>query len=211
MTILTMRRAWTLACVVSVALIAFAAAQAASPEVFTGDGPKVPAVLRLAQPRFLVTRGFYETHLAPRMAADPRGDDVFVTARFGAPASNLWTSDPAVVALVEKRTIRSIAAAFKGYAIEQLGIDRWSFPVRGGNGGATPTGQSRGVRFHLGFSRMAPRADLLVPVAAGRVALSVDARGDLRVTFDPNSSRFRLAADIDVPEHTATVRLRVQF
>ena len=58
---------------------------------------------------------------------------------------------------------------------------------------------------------MAPRADLLIPVTTGRVALSVDARGNLRAAFDPGSSRFRVAADVDVPGRTATVGLGMKF
>jgi len=78
-------------------------------------------------------------------------------------------------------------------------------------GRAAAADDSRAVRFHLGFSRLAPRADLLIPVTAGRVVVSADVRGHLRTTFEPNSSKLRLAADVDVPEHTATVRLSLQF
>jgi hypothetical protein len=67
------------------------------------------------------------------------------------------------------------------------------------------------VRLHLGFSRLAPRADLLIPIAAGRVVVSADVRGHVRTTFEPKSSTLRLAADVDVPDHTATVRLGLQF
>jgi len=220
MTTSTTRRAWTPACVVVIALIAFATARAAPPEMFTasaaqdpryGDGLEVPAALRLAQPRFLAARGFYQTHLAPRMPADAHSDDEAFGARLGDPASRRWTSDPAVVERVEKRTIRSIAAAFKGYVVEQVGIDHWTLPVTGRDGHTSLTGESRAVRFHFGFSRLAPRADLLIPVTAGRVALGVDARGAMRATFDASSSRLRVAADVDAPARVATVRLSVQF
>jgi hypothetical protein len=235
MTMATMRQFWTLPGVALVALAAlgvFSDARAAPSETFSRVGrwdprptrvfefPAPPAAgvtgsmrpfaPRHPQPRFAAPRGFYETHLAPRMSADRLKDDAFVAARFGDPASRQWTSDPAVVELVEKRTIRSITHAFKGYAIEQLGINRWSLRVAGSSR-AAPADDSRGVRFHLGFSRLAPRADLLIPVTSGRVVLSADARGRVRTTFERDSSRLQFAADLDVPARTATVRLRLQF
>jgi hypothetical protein len=54
-------------------------------------------------------------------------------------------------------------------------------------------------------------ADLLIPVTAGRVVLSADVRGHVRATFEPSSSKLRLAADVDVPAHTAMVRFGLQF
>jgi hypothetical protein len=51
----------------------------------------------------------------------------------------------------------------------------------------------------------------LIPIAAGRVVVSADVRGHVRTTFEPKSSTLRLAADVDVPDHTATVRLGLQF
>jgi hypothetical protein len=122
-------------------------------------------------------------------------------------------TDPAALALVEKGAIRAVTGALKRYAVESLGIDRWSLRVTGrrGRDAVASADDSRGVRFHLGFSRLAPRADLLIPVRAGRVVLSADARGQVRTTFERASSRLRLAAEVDVPEHTATVRLSMQF
>jgi transposase InsO family protein len=220
MTTLMTRRSWTLTGLVLVAFGEFAAVRAGPPEVSAasrewnshdGYGLKVPKAPRPAQPRYIAALGFYAAQLAPRMSADYRADGTFVGEHLGDRASTLWTSDPAVIDLVEKRTIRSIADAFKGYAVERLGIDRWSIPLMGRSGRTTPTGKSDGVRFHLGFSRLAPRADFLIPVAAGRVELSVDARGHVSTTFAPASSRFRLAADVDAAERTATVGLSARF
>jgi hypothetical protein len=105
-----------------------------------------------------------------------------------------------------------MTGALKNYAIESLGIDRWSLRVTGRGGSRLgPADDSRAVRFRVGFSRLAPRADLLIPVTAGRVVLSADVRGHIRTTFEPSSSKLRLAADIDVPAHTAMVRLGLQF
>ena len=216
MTTTTTRRSWTRVGLVLVALGAFAAAPAAPDEVFTAPPAKAPGLKRLPPPRplplsFRAPRGFYESQLAPRMSADPSGNDPFIVAPLGDPASRLWANDPAVAARVEQRTLRSITNAFKAYVVQQLGIDHVSFPASGRGERASPTGGSRGVRFRVGFSRMAPRADVLIPVTTGRVALSVDARGDLRATFDPRSSRFRVAAEVDVPAHRATIGLGVKF
>jgi hypothetical protein len=232
MSTVTMTRFWTLPGAVLVVLTAFSAAGAAPPQTFSAvrawdprpnhvlESPTTPAVgatgsvrglaPRQPQPRFAATRGFYETQLAARMSADHRVDDALFGAHLGDPASRLWTSDPAVVELVEKRTIRSITSAFKGYAIEQLGINRLSLRVIG-RSRARPADDSGGVRFRLGFSRLAPRADLLIPVTSGRVVVSADVRGHIRTTFERAASRLTLAADLDVPDHTATVRLNVRF
>jgi hypothetical protein len=140
-------------------------------------------------------------------------ENTVATADLRNPSSNPVMTDPAALALVEKGAIRAITGALKNYAIEGLGIDRWSLRLKGGSGHSrvAPADESRGVRFHLGFSRLAPRADLQIPVTAGRVVVSADVRGHLRATFEPNSSKLRLAADVDVPEHFATVRLSLQF
>jgi hypothetical protein len=138
-------------------------------------------------------------------------------AGFANPAWNAVSyplaQNPAAVDRVQKGTIRAIESAFKGYAIERLGIDRWSFPVVGGSGRgrAALADDSRGVRLHLGFSHLAPRADLLIPVTSGRLVVSADVRGRIGATFAPASSKLRLVADVDVPERTAAVSLRLRF
>ena len=178
-----------------------------------GVAPTLPASMRQPVPTFSAHRGFYETELAPRMAAE-RHDDLWVGTNFGIPESTVWARDPATVSLVEGHTIRSIGDAFKGYALEQLGIDRWSFPVAGRTGRSghvAVSGPTSGVRLRFGVSHLAPRADLLIPTSAGRVALSVDARGRFQATFEPVSSRLRFAADADVPARTASVALSAQF
>jgi hypothetical protein len=165
------------------------------------------------QPKFSTTDEFREAYLRPRMLALFPHENTVAAADLMNPSSNPVMTDPAALALVEKGAIRAITGALKLYAIEGLGIDRWSLRVTGRSGGSRlgPADDSRGVRFHVGFSRLAPRADLLIPVAAGRVVLSADVRGHVRTTFEPGSSKLRLAADVDVPEHTATVRLGLQF
>jgi hypothetical protein len=140
-------------------------------------------------------------------------ENTLATADLMNPTSNPVMTDPAALARVEKGATRAIKGALKNYAIESLGIDRWSLRVTGRNEGGrfASADDTSGVRFRLGFSRLAPRADLLIPVTTGRVVVSADVRGHVRTTFEPNSSKLRLAADVDVPEHTATVRLGVRF
>ena len=199
MTTMTNSRTWILT---ALALVVLAPCNAAD--------PTLPPSLRQPAPTFTAHRGFYETELAPRMSAE-RHDDLRVAANFGIPEATVWARDPATVALVEGHTIRSIGDAFKGYALEQLGIDRWSFPVAGRSGRAAVSGPPAGVRLRFGISRLAPRADLLIPAGAGRVALSVDAHGRFQASFEPVSSRIRFAADADVPARTATVGVSARF
>jgi hypothetical protein len=144
------------------------------------------------------------------MAAE-RHDDTWAGTNFGVPASTVWARDPATVSLVEGHTIRSMGDAFKAYALEQLGVDRWSIPVAGRAGRAADSGPSDGVRFRFGVSRLTPRADLLIPAGSGRVALSVDARGRFRGSFEPASSKLRVVADADPSARTATVGLSARF
>lgn len=236
MTTLTTRRSWTLPGLVLVALGAFADARAAPPTMFpairewgarssrglesqaalpaTAAASKRPVAPRRMQPKFSVTDEFREAYLTPRMLAVFPHENTIATADLMNPTSNPVLTDPAALALVEKGAIRAVKGALKRYALEGLGIDRWSLRVTGRSGRGqqlASADDSRGVRFRFGFSRLAPRADLLIPVTAGRVVLSADARGHVRTMFEPKSSKLRLAADVDVPEHTATVRLSMQF
>lgn len=238
MTMVTMRRLWILpavALVAFVALNAFTDALASPPELFSAMRERNPrpshgldsltaapasgtvatraVALRRMQPKFSASNGFREAFLTPRMlAAFPRENTV-ATADLTNPSSNPVMTDPAALELVEKRAIRAVTRALESYTIESLGIDRWSLRLTGrsGRSSAAPAADSRPVRFHLGFSRLAPRGDLLIPVTSGRVVLSADLRGHIRTTFEPNSSKLRLAADVDLPEQTATVRLSLQF
>jgi hypothetical protein len=238
MTMATTRRFWTLPGVALIALVAlgaFSDARAGPPDTFSAmrawdprpsqgldfkteptvraKGLKRPAAPGRLQPKFSATDEFRKAYLTPRMLAAFPHENTVATADLLNPSSNPVMTDPAALALVEKGAIRAMTDAFKLYAIEGLGIDRWSLRVTGRNGGSrvAPADDTRGVRLHLGFSRLAPRADLLIPIAAGRVVVSADVRGHVRTTFEPKSSTLRLAADVDVPDHTATVRLGLQF
>lgn len=176
-------------------------------------GSKRAVAPRRMQPSFSATDKFREDYLTPRMRAQFPHENTLATADLTNPTSNPVMTDPAAVEFVQKRAIRAMTGALKNYAIESLGIDRWSLRLtgRGSRDRTAPADGSRGVRFHLGFSRLAPRADLVIPVTSGRVVVSADARGHIRTTFERSASRLTFAADYDVPDRAATVRLNVQF
>jgi hypothetical protein len=182
-----------------------------------GAPPKSAVVSKLSLPLLSVrgvspaTDGFYEGYLARRVSA-LFGRERDVTARdFADPASRPWPGDPAAVQRVQKLGIRAIGGALKRYAVVRLGIDRWSFPVTGRSEGTAVANGSPRMRLHFGFSHLAPRADLRIPVTAGRVVVSADARGRIGTTFETTSSRLQVAAAVDVRERTATATLNMRF
>jgi hypothetical protein len=235
MNAMTIRRLRTLPGVALCAVIAFATARAGPPELFVATrdwdprrshdleslrappagatGSALPVALQRLKLNYVPTRGFYESHLAPRMSYGLR-DEIAPAAEGSAiPTSNVWARDLDSARRVQRHSIRTIGGAVKGYLIERLGIASWSLPLAGGNvrGVAAPGRDAGAMRLRLGFSHLAPRADLLIPVSVGRVVVSADARGRVGTTFEPKTSRLRLAADVDVPEHAAAVRLSVRF
>jgi hypothetical protein len=216
MSMTTTRRSRPLAGAVLVALGAFAVARAepvpaAAPAPATS--PKRHLAPRQLPLNFPLTNRFYEAYLAPRMLALSRDENARTALSPANPMSTQPTQDPIAVARVEKRSIRVIQGALKSYAIERLGIDDWSLSMmRSGGRNHVALSTDRGTaRFRLGFSSRAPRADVLIPVAAGRVVFSADMRGRIATTFQSTSSRIRLAADIDVRGRRAAVGLNLQF
>ena len=156
--------------------------------------------------------GFYEKFLAPRMTSGLNGE-VAAAAFYANPAANPWTRDNGTVQRIEKGAIRATTGALKRYAIESLGIDTWSLPLFGGGGsglGALKT-DSGGTRLRFGFSHLAPRAEVLIPSAHGRVAFSADARGRLGTSFESTSSNFRFGVSYDAPSHAGTFSLIRRF
>jgi len=156
--------------------------------------------------------GFFAKYLAPRMATGLNGE-VQAAAYFANPAANPWARDEGTVLRVEKRAIRATTGAVKRYAIESLGINTWSIPLVGGTGtglDALKT-DSGGARLLFGFSHMAPRAGVLIPVSAGHLALSADALGRLGVTFETPTSSLRFGASVDAREHAGTFALTCRF
>jgi hypothetical protein len=215
------------------ALGIFAAARAGPSEVFEavhawdlrlGHGPeslrappksaigsRSPFTLLRMQPVPSTKNEFYRGYLARRVSALFSDEKMVSAADLANPASRPWTGDPATRQHLENLGIRAIGDAVKQFAVDRLGIDRWSLPLTGRRGGATAVDDAPRVRFRLGISRMAPRADLLIPVTAGRVAVSADARGRIGTTFEPASSTLRVEADVYVRERTATVGLSLRF
>src|SRR5262245_33305727 len=157
-------------------------------------------------------RGFLERFLAPRMETGLHAESQ-AADHFANPAANPWTRDDGTVERVEKGAIRATKGAVKRYAIESLGIDAWSLPLFGGKGTGLDAFRtdSGGTRLRFGFSHLAPRAEFLIPVEAGRVSFSADAMGRISTAFDALSSRFRIGAAIDPREHEGTFALSYSF
>jgi hypothetical protein len=215
MSAVTTRRMRVLPGIVLGALIAFAPARASPPDLVIGAGPA--PVRSGAQPRlmpqYIRAKSFYESYLALPMSHGLRDETGPAAEAFTVPTASFWARDLVTVQRVEGRSIRAVERSLKGYVIERLGIERWSLPLFGGGGrNSTPPGREAGAtKLRFGFSHMAPRADLLIPAGGGRVTVSADARGRLGTTFEPATSRLRIAADVDVPERTAVARLSVRF
>lgn len=157
-------------------------------------------------------RGFLSKFLAPRM--DTRLDgEVSAAANFMNPSANPWMRDEAIVSRVERTALRATKGALKRYAIESLGIDAWSLPLFGAKvrGVEALKSDSGGARLRFGFSHRSPRAEVLFPVSAGRVAFSADATGRISTTFETPSTNFRLGATIDARAHEGAFGLTCRF
>jgi hypothetical protein len=162
--------------------------------------------------RPVAPRGFYAKFLEPKMASRMSGE-ISAAAEIANPAANPWTRDDGTVTRVEKGAIRATTSALKKYAIESLGIDGWSLPlVRGAGSGLDAfKSDSGGMRLRFGFAHMAPRAQVLIPVNAGRVAFSADLRGRLGATFDSEASNFSLGVSFDAASRAGTFSLSRRF
>ncbi len=170
-------------------------------------------VLARQQFNFPRSPGFYESYLAPGVSAALRKEGAVSTDDYASSWSNRQTQDPAAVARVRTRALRALENGFKRYAIERLEAEGFTLPVLGGrrHHGAVQSDDTRGARLRLGVSSLAPRADLVIPVDAGRVVVSADARLRLTTTFTSVAFGFRVAAKIDVPARTAVVGLNLSF
>jgi hypothetical protein len=155
---------------------------------------------------------FFARFFSPRMDAGLNGE-VEAAKHFTNPAANPWTRDDETVMRIERRAIHGAKSAVKRYAIESLGLDAWSLPlVRGtGTGLAALKTESGGPRLTFGFSHMAPRAEVLVPVNKGRVGFSADVMGRVGVTFEAPASSLRFGAAVDPRDHSATFGLTSRF
>ena len=156
--------------------------------------------------------GFFTKFFSPRMDARLNGE-VEAAKHFTNPAANPWTRDDQTVARVERGAIHGAKSAVKRYAIESLGLDAWSLPlVKGsGTGLAALRTESGGPRLTFGFSHMAPRAEILVPVNTGRVGFSADAMGRVGVTFEGLSSSLSFGCAVDPRDHSGTFGLVSRF
>ena len=165
-----------------------------------------------AKPPKADPHGFFAKYLAPRMDSRLNGEFDAAT-RFANPATNPWTRDDGTVSRVERQAIRATKSAVKRYAIESLGLDEWSLPlVRGtGTGLDALRTDSGGARLLFGFSHMAPRAEVLIPVTSGRVAFSADAMGRMGITFETPASSLRFGATVDPRSHSGGFALTSRF
>jgi hypothetical protein len=175
---------------------------------------KLPAPARI-RAKYSPLDKFGEAYLRPRMMAVFPLENTLATADLRNPSSNPVERDPATLARVQKGATRAIKGALKTYAVEGLGINRWTIRLTNREGeqqrASSPDDTRGDVRVRFGVSHLAPRADLLIPVGAGRVVVGADARGNVRTILEPGASKLRVAADYDVPGHIATVRLGVRF
>ena len=156
--------------------------------------------------------GFFAKYLAPRMATGLSGE-VDAAAHFANPEANPWTRDEGTVSRVERHAIHATTGALKHYAIESLGLDAWSLPlVRGtGTGLYALRTESGGARLLFGFSHMAPRAEVLIPVTSGRVGVSADAMGRVGTSFETSASSLRFGATVDPRGHEGTFGITCRF
>jgi hypothetical protein len=156
--------------------------------------------------------GFYAKYLAPRM--DSRLNAEFDAADlFATREANQWSRDDATVSRVQRGAIRATKSAVKRYAVESLGLNNWSLPLfraHGGGIGALRT-DSRGPRLTFGFSHMAPRAEVLIPVASGRVGFSADALGRVGVNFQTTATGLSFGASVDPRDHSGSFGLTSRF
>jgi len=189
--------------VLVVAALALAGAAHAADEAKKADDAKKPKA---------VPHGFYAKYLAPRMATGLSGE-VDAAAHFANPEANPWTRDEGTVSRVERHAIHATTGALKHYAIESLGLDAWSLPlVRGtGTGLYALRTESGGARLLFGFSHMAPRAEILIPVTSGRVAFSADAMGRVGTSFETSASSLRFGATVDPRGHEGTFGITCRF
>ncbi len=165
-----------------------------------------------AKPPKADPHGFYAKYLAPRMDSRLNGE-FDAAARFANPATNPWTRDDATVSRIERHAIRATKSAVKRYVIESLGLNAWSLPLLRGTGpglSALRT-DSGGPRLLFGFSHMAPRVEVLIPVTPGRVGVSADARGRMGITFETPASGLRFGATVDPRDHSGSFGLTSRF
>ena len=199
-------------------IVVFVALAAMNTIVVCADEVKQPAASPTANPFITApplqtrTSNFYANFLAPRL--DSRLQGQFAQALdYTNRAGNPWMQDHETVDRMERAAFRATKGAIKRYAVEQLGLDNWSVPLRGGGGQglAAMRTESGGTRLRFGFAHRRPKAEMLIPVQSGRFAVSVDGRGNLGASFETNDWKFRINAGIEPSEHEATFGMVRRF
>jgi hypothetical protein len=155
--------------------------------------------------------GFYRKFLAPKFATDLHGEE-FAATEFANPATNPWMRDERTVGRVEKSAVGATTGALKEYAVHALGLDVWTQTVsHTAMAGTMLDPTTPGTRLRFSFAHMAPRADLIVPGAAGRFIVGVDARGRLGTSFDSPASKFSYGVTVDPLERAGTFTIGGRF
>jgi hypothetical protein len=167
------------------------------------ESPRTPAI---------APHGFYAKFLAPRMDIGLNGE-VQAAIFFTNPAANPWTQDNGTVSRVERRAVHATKSALKNYAIDHLGINAWSIPLFGTSASGVDAfrTESGGTRLVFGFSHLAPRAEVLVPVSNGRVSFSADAMGRVGTSYEMSESKLRFGASFDPRAHDGAFSLACGF
>lgn len=175
-----------------------------------GDREPGPAL----QPATLAPKhSFFEAYLNPKMAASLGDQRAFLTTGVMHGEAQDWTHDPDSIERVEERAKSALKSAVKRYALEKLDVDRWSIPLFGGgrDASAIGAGDAPGTRLRFGISHMAPRAEVLVPLASGRFSFGADARGRVATSFQSDRRGLRVTGALDPGEKSATFGVTFGF
>lgn len=180
--------------------------------VLAGERDAVPA-LQPAPVPVQARHSFFDAYLNPKMAARLGDQRAFLASGVLHGEAQDWTRDPDSVERVEQRATSALKSAVKRYALERLNLVNLSVPIFGsGRGSALAAdGASPGTRLRFGISHMAPRAEVLLPLASGRLSVGADARGRVSSSFETERHGLRLMGALDPGEKSATFGVTIGF
>jgi len=184
-----------------VAAVMLAAGSARSADAPTPVTPKSPE-------REPAKRGFLSLYLAPRIDSE-LAPDRHAALESADRAANPWLLDATAPQRIQREALRATEHALKQWALDRLNVQGLGFALAGHGAPQSPLGEHTTVRF--GFSQMAPRAEMLVPMTRGRFRFGADARGRLGTGFDTASGALRFGATLDPLRHGGTIALTTSF
>jgi hypothetical protein len=162
-------------------------------------------------------KNFYRNFLTPQMKQRLNGQE-FAATEFANRSSNEWMRDDETVGRVQKGAITATKKALKRYAIQSLGIDKWSLPLfrsaRANDGAGEAAGlggEVQRARLRFGISHLSPRAEVIIPATQGKFAISADTRGMFGATFESPGSDIRFGLTYEASSHAATFVLNRRF